>query len=147
MTVTVTIQGPSKSGKTQLANLIHNALISAPNQRYEVSIGDECECEVSNRQARCVNNSSHVCDVNVIVGQTDDEASDVVDEVEDSEDATNDTQTETDEVDVVEDVVSEEVTEEVVVDVVEDGNDAETDDLDDEPTDEVADTEAVDPVE
>jgi len=126
MTVTVTIEGPSKSGKTQLANLIHNALIRAPNQRYDVSIGDECACEMSNRTDRCVNPSSHTMDVNVIVGQTSD-----TDEQDDS------TPEET-EPDVVDDAVDETETEQATP--PDDGDDA-------QPTDDVADTEAVGPVE
>lgn len=47
MTVTVTISGPAKSGKTNLANLIHNALLASTNQHYDVNLIDEGKAVVN----------------------------------------------------------------------------------------------------
>ena len=134
MTIKVIIEGPSQSGKTQLANLIHNALIHAPNQRYDVSIEDAGEADGSDRADRCVNSSSHVADVNIFVRQTgdapvktsEDADLDTPDVEIESEDAQN---ADTAELPAVDDTAAE---------VVEDGTDA-VDDLD---PDDVEDEEA-----
>ena len=81
MTVTVTIEGASKSGKSQIANVIHNALIHASNQHYDVEIVDEGVKGDGQRLLRNVDNSSHVGDVKIFVRQTDAEPEDELDDI------------------------------------------------------------------
>ena len=89
MTVTVTIEGASKSGKSQLANVIHNALIHASNQHYTVDIVDEGVQGDGQRVLRNVDNSSHTSYVKIIVRQTDAAENDGGGENDDSDDNDN----------------------------------------------------------